>query len=149
MRAVIQRVRSAKVSVEGKIVGQINAGWLVLLGVGPDDGPDDLDYMVQKTAHLRAFPDDEGKMNRSVLDIKGEILAVSQFTLYGDCRKGRRPGFSNAAPPEFADALYQQYIRHMRDLGLKVATGTFAANMQVDLTNDGPVTFVLDSSKIL
>jgi D-tyrosyl-tRNA(Tyr) deacylase len=129
-------------------VGDIAGGWLVLLGVGKGDELRDATFLAEKTAHLRAFPDHQGKMNLSVLDSGGSVLVVSQFTLYGDCRQGRRPGFSDAAPPEIADQLYRAFIDALRTLGLRVDTGTFQAHMHVSLVNDGPVTFLLDSRKI-
>lgn len=147
MRAVLQRVSKASVTVEGKVVGQIDRGWLVLLGVTAADGPTDVAYLADKVLNLRAFPDAEGKMNLSVTDVGGGLLVVSQFTLYGDCRKGRRPGFSDAAPPAQADALYQSFVAKLRETGIKVETGQFQAHMDVALNNDGPVTFLLDSLK--
>jgi D-tyrosyl-tRNA(Tyr) deacylase len=147
MRAVLQRVARAKVTVGGEVVGEIERGWLVLLGVGAADGPAEVGYLADKTANLRAFPDADGKMNLSVAEIKGAVLVVSQFTLYGDCRKGRRPGFSAAAPPAQANELYEAFVAALRRLGLPVATGTFQAHMDVELLNDGPVTFLLDSDK--
>src|SRR5262245_5292694 len=121
MRAVLQRVTRASVTVDGQVVGRIGTGWLVLLGVKAGDGAADVQYLVDKTLNLRAFADDEGKMNRSVLDVKGELLVVSQFTLYGDCRKGRRPGFSDAAPPQVAEELYQSYVAGLKAGGAPVA----------------------------
>jgi D-tyrosyl-tRNA(Tyr) deacylase len=147
MRAVIQRVSQASVVVAEETVGAIDQGLMVLLGVAQGDTLKDVVYLADKTASLRIFEDDDGKMNRSVKDIGGSILVVSQFTLLGDCRKGRRPGFSDAAPPELADALYQEYVDALRNRGIKVATGVFRANMQVALVNDGPVTIMLDSRK--
>jgi D-tyrosyl-tRNA(Tyr) deacylase len=147
MRAVIQRVSQASVVVAEETVGAIDQGLMVLLGVAQEDTSKDAVYLADKTAGLRIFEDDDGKMNRSVKDIGGSILVVSQFTLLGDCRKGRRPGFSDAAPPELADALYQEYVDALRNRGIKVATGVFRANMQVALVNDGPVTIMLDSRK--
>lgn len=147
MRAVLQRVSAAKVDVEGQTIGKITQGWLVLLGVGKGDDLRDVSYLAEKTANLRAFPDEKGKMNRSVLEIKGEILVVSQFTLFGDCRQGRRPGFSDAAPPDVADSLYKSYFESLRSYGLHVETGKFQAHMSVSLINEGPVTFLLDSRK--
>ena len=148
MRAVIQRVSQAQVTVDSKLVGSIGAGLLVLLGVSRDDGETDASYLAAKTAGPRIFEDDGGKMNRSVLDIEGQVLVVSQFTLFGDCRRGRRPSFDDAAPPALADELYQQYVGHLRQLGLHVETGTFQAMMKVELANEGPVTILLDSKKL-
>jgi D-tyrosyl-tRNA(Tyr) deacylase len=148
MRAVIQRVRRAEVSVEGKVCGSIGAGLLVLLGVAGDDGDSDAAYLAEKTAGLRIFEDEAGKMNRSVEDAGGAVLVVSQFTLFGDVRRGRRPSFDNAAPPPLADALYQRYVDLLTNQGLTVETGVFRAMMQVELVNDGPVTILLDSKKL-
>jgi len=147
MRAVVQRVTSASVKVDGKVVGAIDKGLMVLLGVGQQDSEKDASYLVEKIASLRIFEDETGKMNRSVEEIGGAILAVSQFTLYGDCRKGRRPGFSAAAPPEPANQLYELFVSGLRQRGLNVATGIFQAEMAVQLVNDGPVTMLLDSHK--
>lgn len=145
MRAILQRVSSANVSVDSNNVGAISHGWIVLLGISKMDTHQDLDYIIDKTLNLRAFADDSGKMNRSVRDTNGSILIVSQFTLYGDCRKGRRPSFTDAATPEVAQAMYENAILKFKESGLDVASGQFQANMQVTLTNDGPVTFILDS----
>lgn len=147
MRAVIQRVSSARVSVDGKPVSSISKGLLVLLGVAEDDTESDVQYLADKTANLRIFEDDAGKMNLSVSDVGGEILVVSQFTLYGDCRKGRRPSFIAAAKPPRAEALYEAYASSLRNMGLKTETGVFQAYMDVELVNDGPVTILLDSRK--
>lgn len=147
MRAVIQRVHSARVEVENKIIGQIGEGALVFLGVGREDNEEDCQYIADKISNLRIFHDDQGKMNRSLLDITGSVLLVSQFTLYGDARKGRRPGFSDAAPPEIGERLYRKTAERLNDNGLTVATGQFQAHMQVHLCNDGPVTILLDSKK--
>ena len=147
MRAVLQRVSSAKVEVAGETVGAIGAGLLVLLGVEQEDSEKDLNTLLDKTASLRIFEDDAGKMNRSVTDIGGSVLVVSQFTLLADCRKGRRPGFSNAAAPEDAAHYYQAFIAGLQARGLNVATGIFQAEMQVALVNNGPVTIMLDSRK--
>ena len=147
MRAVLQRVKNAKVEVEGATVGSIGLGWMVLVGVTTADSLTDVTFLADKIVNLRAFPDGDGKMNLSVQDANGEILVVSQFTLYGDCRKGRRPSFGNAAPPEQANDLYEQLVTRLQDTGISVATGQFQANMQVSLCNDGPVTLLLDSSK--
>jgi len=149
MRAVIQRVNKASVSVEGKTIGSIGRGLVVLLGVGKDDTEDDLKYMVDKTINLRIFEDDAGKMNLSALDTRAEILAVSQFTLYGDCRKGRRPSFTDAAPPDKGKEYYDRYVSLLKETGLTVATGDFGAYMAVDIYNDGPVTLIVDSRRIV
>ncbi|NMA67943.1 MAG: D-tyrosyl-tRNA(Tyr) deacylase [Desulfitobacterium sp.] len=147
MRCVVQRVSKASVTVDKEVVGKIEKGLLVLWGVGENDGEEDCRWLVEKVVGLRIFEDEEGKMNRSVLDVKGEILMVSQFTLYGDCRKGRRPSFSSAAPPEKAKDLFDQAVTYMGEYGIKVETGIFQADMQVELINDGPVTLLLDSEK--
>jgi D-tyrosyl-tRNA(Tyr) deacylase len=147
MRAVLQRVSSANVNVNGDSLSQIERGWLVLLGVGQQDNPEDARYLAEKTAQIRAFTDENAKMNLSVVDIKGSVLVVSQFTLYADCRKGRRPGFSSAAPPDQAERLYHTFVEHLRGHGLDVKTGQFQAHMEVSLVNDGPVTLLLDSHK--
>lgn len=147
MRAVLQRVRSASVSVDGVEVSRIGPGLLALIGVGRDDGPEDGRYIAQKTVELRVFEDQAGKMNRSLADAGGAVLAVSQFTLYGDTRKGRRPSFDAAAPAEIGRVLFDDTVRQMRDLGARVETGVFQAHMVVSLENDGPVTILLDSRK--
>ncbi len=147
MRVVLQRVVRASVTVDREVVGRIAHGWLCLLGVGQADGPDQAAYLAEKTLNLRAFADGEGKMNRSVLEVAGQVLVVSQFTLYGDCRKGRRPGFADAAPPEKANALYLHFVALLKQAGAAVETGRFQAHMAVELVNDGPVTFTLDSDK--
>jgi len=147
VRAVIQRVSEASVSVDRKTVGIIGQGLMVLLGVAREDTSQEAAYLAEKTADLRIFEDEAGKMNRSVEDIGGGILVVSQFTLLGDCRKGRRPGFTDAAPPELADQLYEEYVAVLRRRGINVATGVFRTDMQVALVNDGPVTMLLDSRK--
>ena len=144
MRAVLQRVSRAKVTVEHAVVGEIAGGWLVLLGVGPADTRENVDWLADKVANLRAFADADGKMNLSVSDVNGAVLVVSQFTLYGDCLKGRRPGFTGAAPPAVAEPLYEAFATALKMLGVPVATGRFGADMQVELVNDGPVTFVID-----
>ena len=148
MRAVVQRVAEAAVRVEGTVVGEIGPGLLILLGVGHDDGPADADYLADKVLNLRIFPDDAGQMNLSVLDTRGDLLAVSQFTLYGDTRRGRRPGYSAAAPPEDANRLYRAFVDRLRSSGLRVEEGIFRAMMDVSLVNRGPVTLLLDSQKL-
>jgi D-tyrosyl-tRNA(Tyr) deacylase len=147
MRAIIQRVSQASVVVDKQTVGAIGQGLMILLGVAQGDTPQDVAYLADKTAGLRIFEDDNGKMNLSVEEIDGGILVVSQFTLLGDCRKGRRPGFTDAAPPELADTLYEQYVDALRKRDITIATGVFRADMQVALVNDGPVTIMLDSRK--
>lgn len=148
MRAVVQRVTEARVEVDGQLVGAIGQGFLVLLGVANGDTQTDAAYLAEKTAGLRVFEDAAGKMNLALSEVGGAVLAVSQFTLLGDCRKGRRPGFTDAAPPELADTLYNAYVAALRATGLSVATGVFRAEMQVRLVNDGPVTLLLDSRKL-
>lgn len=145
MKAVIQRVTRASVHVEGKTVGRIESGLLVLLGVAKGDGESDGRYLVEKIRTLRIFSDEQGKLNRSLADIGGSVLLVSQFTLLGRTANGRRPSFDEAAPPDEAERLYEQVVAELRDRGTPVETGVFAAHMQVELLNDGPVTFVLDS----
>jgi D-tyrosyl-tRNA(Tyr) deacylase len=145
MRAVIQRVTSATVEVEKRIVGQIGKGLLVYLGVGKEDTDKDTEFLAEKLTGLRIFSDMAGKMNLSILDVGGEVLIVSNFTLYGDCRKGRRPGFDAAAEPVIAQRLYEKTAQLLADKGIKVARGVFGAYMQVSSVNDGPVTFLLDS----
>ncbi|MEZ4361269.1 MAG: D-aminoacyl-tRNA deacylase [Kofleriaceae bacterium] len=148
MRAVVQRVSRASVTVDEEVVGRVDQGLLVLLGAGHGDGAADLEYLVDKIANLRIFADDAGKMNRSVLDCGGGVLVVSQFTLYGDARKGRRPAFTDALEPVAAKALYEQSLDALRRAGIRhVASGVFAADMKVELVNDGPVTILLDSRK--
>jgi D-tyrosyl-tRNA(Tyr) deacylase len=145
MRAVLQRVARARVNVEGNIVGEIGAGLLVLLGIGKGDTPSTAEFLAEKTAQLRIFNDAQGKMNISLLENGGSALVVSQFTLYGDVRKGRRPAFDAAAPPEEAKKLYEEYARCLKATGVRVETGVFQAHMQVELVNDGPVTILIDS----
>lgn len=147
MRAVIQRVERASVSVEGEIRGQIGAGFLVLIGVEEGDGDADFRYIAEKVPNLRVFEDEQGKMNRSLLDVGGELLAVSQFTLLGDARGGRRPSFITAARPETADPMYERLVADWRARGIRVDTGVFGAHMKVSLVNDGPVTILLDSRR--
>jgi len=147
VRAVIQRVTRASVTVDGRVAGEIGAGLLVLLGVSRTDNPESASYLAEKIANLRIFSDAAGKMNLSVLDTGGAALVVSQFTLYGDTRGGRRPSYIQAAPPEEANRLYQEFVRSMRLLGVRVETGVFQAHMQVELVNDGPVTILIDSEK--
>ena len=147
MRAVLLRVKEASVRVDGQVVGQIGRGLLVLLGVGTGDAEPDADFLVDKVLNLRIFPDEAGAMNRSLALIAGELLVVSQFTLYGDARKGRRPSFIDAAPPEEAHRLYRYYVDKARASGLRVEEGVFKAMMDVSLLNDGPVTILLDSRK--
>jgi D-aminoacyl-tRNA deacylase len=146
MRAVIQRVTQAKVEVDGAVTGEIGPGLLVLLGVGKGDTASDAEFLADKITGLRIFSDDAGKMNRSLLDAGGALLAVSQFTLYGDARKGRRPSFDSAAPAELAKTLYEHFVAAARRSGVRVETGIFQASMLVSLTNDGPVTLILESA---
>jgi D-tyrosyl-tRNA(Tyr) deacylase len=148
MRAVVQRVSKARVLVEGRVSGEISAGLVVLLGVGQGDTSEAAKYLAEKTATLRIFADDVGKMNRSVVDVGGAALVVSQFTLYGDARGQRRPSFLKAAPPDEANRLYEEYCAALRALGVRVETGVFQTMMAVELTNDGPVTILLDSEKL-
>ncbi len=145
MKAVIQRVTQSSVMVDNQKIGAIDRGLTVLLGVAHADSEEDAKYLAAKIAHLRIFEDDQGKLNRSLLDVKGSMLVVSQFTLLGDCRKGRRPSFINAAPPDKAEALYGYFVEQVRALNIEVATGQFRAMMQVALVNDGPVTLIVES----
>ncbi len=147
MRAVLQRVSRASVRVEGETVGAIGPGFLVLLGVSGQDGPADVAYVAGKIREVRVFPDAEGKMNCSLAESQGAVLVVSQFTLYGDCRRGRRPSFITAAPPEVAQARYVEVVEALRSTGLHVETGIFQAAMDVELVNQGPVTIMIDSTK--
>lgn len=147
MRAVVQRVSSGRVTVGQETTGVIARGIVVLLGIQPDDKDKDAAWLAEKIVNLRIFSDDHGKMNRSLADIGGEMLIVSQFTLYGDCRKGRRPGYSGAAPPEIAEPLYENFIKQVNNQGIKTATGKFQQEMEVTIVNDGPVTLLLDSEK--
>ncbi|KQC08898.1 MAG: D-tyrosyl-tRNA(Tyr) deacylase [Candidatus Cloacimonas sp. SDB] len=144
MKLVIQRVKNAKVEVDGKLVSEIGSGLVILLGIGADDDRSQMDWLVNKVMGLRIFEDDAGKMNRCLLDISGEILLVSQFTLYADCRKGRRPGFSEAALPDKAEKLYEEFADSLKSKGVAVKKGIFGAYMQVSLMNDGPVTIILE-----
>ena len=149
MKAVVQRVRQSSVSIDGKTVGEIQCGLMVLLGVTDVDTEQECDYLADKIAGLRIFEDDTGKMNRSLLDIQGEMLIVSQFTLCADCRKGRRPSFIRAAKPETAIPLYNRFIAQIQARGIRTATGEFGANMLVSIENDGPVTIPLDTEEIM
>ena len=148
MRLVVQRVLESSVSVDGNVVGSIGKGFMVLVGVEDHDTLDDVRYCVEKTAGLRIFEDDAGKMNRSIQDVGGEILAISQFTLHGDARHGRRPSFITAARPELAVPMYEAYCKGLREKGVHVETGIFQADMKVSLINDGPVTLLLDSRRL-
>ncbi|MGQ9647001.1 MAG: D-aminoacyl-tRNA deacylase [Thermodesulfobacteriota bacterium] len=148
MKAVLQRVQSAEVFVDGRLTGKIGKGLLVFIGVGKGDEDSDLSYMASKIPDLRIFEDDSGKFNLSLKEIQGEILLVSQFTLYGDCRKGRRPSFTDAEDPVLAKDLYERLIKRLREKGIPVQTGEFQAKMAVHLVNDGPVTLLLDSKKV-
>lgn len=147
MRAVLQRVERARVTVDGTVAGSIGPGVLVFVGVANADGPADVQFIASKIRELRIFPDEHGRMNRSVVETGGSVLVVSQFTLQADCRKGRRPSFDDAAPPALAQALYEDVVRLLREDGLAVATGVFQADMRVELVNDGPVTMLVDSQK--
>jgi len=146
LRALVQRVSHASVSVDGAALGSIGAGLVLLIGICRDDGTDDADYIVGKSVNLRIFSDEQGKFDRSVLDIGAELLVISQFTLYADTRRGRRPSFSDAAPPEYAADLFQRTLERFEQTGLKVETGMFQAHMAVSIHNDGPVTIMLDSA---
>ncbi|WP_090741838.1 D-aminoacyl-tRNA deacylase [Mesobacillus persicus] len=145
MRVVVQRSKEAKVTVDGEITGSITKGFVVLVGVTHEDQEKDAAFLAEKVANLRVFEDENGKMNLSLLDVGGEVLSVSQFTLYGDCRKGRRPNFMGAARPEHANEIYESFNSILREKGVKVETGVFGAMMDVQLTNDGPVTLIIDS----
>lgn len=147
MRAVVQRVSQANVKVDEEVIGEIGKGLLVLLGVGKEDSNEDIDYLSKKILNLRIFEDENEKMNLSLLDIEGELLVVSQFTLYGDVRKGRRPSFTDSASPDEANKMYEQFISKCKDQGIVVEKGSFGADMDVSLINDGPVTILLDSKK--
>jgi D-tyrosyl-tRNA(Tyr) deacylase len=148
MRAVVQRVTRARVTVDEQVVGEIKNGLVVLLGIAPDDKQDDVAYLVNKIVALRIFDDEEGKMNRSLRDVRGGLLVVSQFTLYGDVRRGLRPSWSDAAPPEIAEPIYELFLKKARDVVELVQAGSFRKMMQVELVNDGPVTILLDSRKL-
>lgn len=145
MRALVQRVSRSAVSINGELTAEIGRGMLILLGVGRRDTPDNVQYVAGKCIHLRIFEDEQGKMNRSLAEIGGQVLVVSQFTLYGDTRKGRRPGYSGAASPDMAEAYYNEFVDALRCRGLSVRTGQFGANMQVEIHNDGPVTLMVES----
>lgn len=147
MRAVVQRVSKSSVAVDGKIIGSINKGLNVLIGISKDDTIEDLKYIKDKVVNLRIFEDEEDRMNLSLNDIKGEILIISQFTLYGDCRRGRRPNFMNSMGPKEAEELYKKFLEMMKETGLKIQCGEFGADMKVSIENDGPVTILLESSK--
>ena len=148
MRAVVQRVKRAEVRVDGDAIGSIGPGLLVLVGIGRTDGATDVQNLAEKIVNLRVFGDESGKMNRSLLETGGQVLCVSQFTLYGDCRKGRRPSYDQAAGPDTAQRLYDDFVKALRSFGIVVATGQFQAMMEVELVNDGPVTLLLDSAKL-
>ena len=148
MRALIQRVSSAEVEVEGKIVSKISKGLLILLGVKPEDSEADISKLAKKCAELRIFEDANGKMNLSVMDVEGKIIVVSQFTLYASCDKGRRPSFDGAARPDFANIMYEKFCEELSTFGIDVGRGVFGAHMDVSLTNDGPVTIMLDSAEL-
>jgi D-tyrosyl-tRNA(Tyr) deacylase len=145
VKAVVQRVSRGSVSVDGKTRGEIGKGLVILLGVRNGDTPDDARYLAEKCANLRIFGDGQGKFNLSALEVNGEMLVVSQFTIYGDARKGRRPSFIDSAPPEVAEPLYQEFMQHLRNLGLRVEAGEFGAMMNVEIHNDGPVTLIVES----
>ena len=149
MRVVLQRVTRASVEVEGKVIGKINEGLLVFLGIHNDDNMKELEWMVNKVIGLRIFEDEDGKMNKSLQDVGGELLVVSQFTLYGECEKGRRPSFTSAARPDKAIPMYEAYIERSRQCGIHVEVGEFGADMKIDLLNDGPVTLIIDSPERL
>ncbi len=147
MRAVVQRVKSSKVTVDGEVIGSVNRGFNVLLGISKDDTIEDVNYIKDKIVNLRVFEDEDNKMNKSLLDIQGELLIISQFTLYGDCRKGRRPNFMEAMKGSEAEKLYETFLEEIKKSGLRVQCGKFGADMTVDIVNDGPVTILLDSSR--
>ena len=149
MRAVLTRVTSASVTIDGDVVGQIGQGFLILLGVGPEDTPETSRYLAEKCLGLRVFEDENGKMNRSLEDVQGQVLVVSQFTLYGNCRKGRRPSFTEAAPPELGNRMYEQFLQDCEALGFPPQHGQFGADMKVASVNDGPVTLILDTDELM
>lgn len=149
MRAVLTRVRSASVSIDGRVVGRIGRGFLILLGVGPEDGEAQCRYLAEKALGLRIFEDENGKMNVSLADVGGQVLVVSQFTLYGNCRKGRRPSFTEAAGPELGNQLYERFLAICEELGYPPQHGVFGADMQVESVNDGPVTLILDTDQLM
>ena len=149
MRAVLTRVTSASVTIDGKVVGKIGKGFLILLGVGPEDNEEHCKYLAQKALRLRVFEDENGKMNLGLEQVGGEVLVVSQFTLYGNCRKGRRPSFTEAAPPELGNCLYEQFLKECEALGFPPQHGQFGADMQVASVNDGPVTLILDTQQLM
>ena len=149
MRAILTRVSSASVTIDGEVVGKIGKGFLILLGVGPEDTEADSRYLAEKALGLRIFEDENGKMNRSIGDVGGQVLVVSQFTLYGNCRKGRRPSFTDAAPPELGNRLYEQFLADCEALGYPPQHGQFGADMQVASVNDGPVTLILDTQVLM
>ncbi len=145
MRVLIQRIKEGRVTIDGKEISRIQAGVCLFLGIANGDTKENADYLAEKVVALRIFEDEAGKFNRSILDVQGEVLTISEFTLYGDCSKGRRPSFSRAAPPQEAEPLYHYFVQRLKVLGLKVATGRFQAKMEVNIINQGPVTFILDS----
>lgn len=147
MRAVVQRVTYSKVTVDGEVIGEIQKGLNVLLGIGQEDTDKDIEYLADKIVNLRIFEDSNEKMNLSLLDVKGELIVVSQFTLYGDCRKGKRPSYDKAARPEVAESMYNRFLDYLKKYDIKVQTGKFQAMMMVDIQNDGPVTLLIDSKK--
>ena len=149
MRAVLTRVKSASVTIDGTVHGQIGQGFLILLGVGPNDTEKECRYLAEKMLGLRVFEDENGKMNVSLADVGGQVLVVSQFTLYGNCRKGRRPSFTDAAPPDLGNRLYEQFLKDCADLGFPPQHGQFGADMQVESINDGPVTLILDTDQLM